>query len=43
VIVDSVYFGDSKRESSGSNGAPQADPPAQPFQVLVGDDETLPF
>jgi single-strand DNA-binding protein len=43
VIVDSIYFGDSKREATGSNGAPQADPPAQQFQVLDGDDETLPF
>lgn len=39
VIVDSIYFGDSKR----SNSAPQADPSAQQFQELDGDDETLPF
>ena len=43
VIVDSIYFGDSKRETTGNNGAPQADPPAQQFQVLDGYDETLPF
>ena len=43
VIVDSIYFGDSKREATGSNGAPQADPPVQQFQTLDGDDAQLPF
>jgi single-strand DNA-binding protein len=43
VVADQVYFGDSKREATGSNGAPQEYPPAQQFQVLDGDDETLPF
>lgn len=43
VIVDSIYFGDSKRESTGSNSAPQAYPPAQQFQTLDGDDAQLPF
>jgi single-strand DNA-binding protein len=43
VIVDSIYFGDSKREATGSNGAQQAYPPEQQFQALDGDDAQLPF
>lgn len=52
IIVDNMYFGDSKRESDSSSGsysttAPTASsgyqPPANNFAVLDDEDEQLPF
>lgn len=41
VVAENVYFGDSKRDDSGSNGSYQT--PANDFAVLDGDDSELPF
>lgn len=40
VVVSSVYFGDSKKES---NSAPSVKAPAQDFQQIDIPDEQLPF
>lgn len=44
VVADSIYFGDSKRSTDGSQGKlePSYDPNAG-FTQLDGDDEELPF
>ena len=44
VVADQVYFGDSKKEDSGSSGSFAPDiPPAQDYEVLTEDDGELPF
>lgn len=45
VLVDNVYFGDSKNSSTADNSNPTySDPaPASDFAMLDGDDTQLPF
>lgn len=43
IIVNSVYFGDSKHAESGSNSASYAAPPAPQQFAECDDDEELPF
>ena len=51
VVADNVYFGDSKKDDSGSSYSPAAaytapeypEAQAQDFGVLDGDDNALPF
>ena len=52
IIVDNMYFGDSKRESDSSSGSYSAatptasggnQPPANDFAVLDDEDDQLPF
>jgi single-strand DNA-binding protein len=45
VVAENVYFGDSKKESGGSNGdyAGYQTPPASDFAMLDDNDEQLPF
>ena len=51
VVADQVYFGDSKKDDSGSSYSPAAaytapeypEAQAQDFGVLDGDDNALPF
>lgn len=49
VVVDQMYFGDSKRESDGGNAGYAAPAqtyqkyPQQDFEELAGDDGNLPF
>ena len=48
VVADNVYFGDSKKDDSGSSYSPATAytltaAPASDFDVLDGDDNALPF
>lgn len=44
VVADNVYFGDSKKESSGESPQPAyPSAPAQDFEMLEDDDAQIPF
>lgn len=47
VVAESIYFGDSKKEDSGSYGGSYAAPayvqPGSDMELIDGDDEQLPF
>lgn len=47
VIVENMYFGDSRRDAGGTNAssglAPARDPVAVRFEEIEGDDSDLPF
>lgn len=43
VVVESIYFGDSKKEDIGSKFEATQQTPVQDFAVVDGDDDSLPF
>lgn len=43
VIADTVYFGDSNKDTQNTNTATQSHTQPQEFAVIEGDDEQLPF
>lgn len=43
VVVEQMYFGDSKREGDGGNDAPARQYPKQDFEDLEDNDSDLPF
>ena len=43
VIVDNVYFGDSKRDGREAASQESAPPPVADYKEMEGDDDALPF